>query len=676
MNCGLCLSSDTTFGPAKSRSEDTNIMKNKSVRLLIRNICLFSISGLLIFAPMMAGAVIPPAERLLPADTLFVVSVPDSAHFLESCSNAPLGQLINDPAMKPFRDKFLEAWKKQFAEPLERELSVKLEDYGDLLQGQFTFAITQNGWNGGNEPEPATLLLLDTKEKSNQLKTNLTELHRKWVDSGRTVRTETVRGVDLWVVPMSSNNVPDVIQRFLPQKQEVHEKGEEDEPQSISKGELVIGQYESLLMVGDSVKGVEQVVARLTGGSIPALAEEASFESNQGAMFRDALMFAWCNAKRFFDVFLALPPEEPNPEAPSPLPALNLANIINATGLGGLTTIAAAWNLNSEGSAIDLFIGNPESKRAGIFKILDADARDSSPPPFVPADVLKFQRWRMDGQKALATLEKMLSDFSPQALSVWNLLISTGDSAGKLNDPDFDLRKNLFGNLGDDFISYTKLPRSNSERDLASPPSILLIGSPRPENFAASLKGLLAIISPTVQPDERDFLGKKIYTVTVSRSVIGMSQPVGGKLSYAASGSYVAISSDATILEEYLRSSENPPKPLRELSGLVEAAQKVGGQGTGLFNYENQAEQMRIAFQLAKLNPDKSSESSPELSMLTSSIPFARPELSMKGWLDYSLLPDFDRISKYFLFSIYASKASSEGITYKFFVPTPPTLRK
>jgi len=42
-----------------------------------------------------------------------------------------------------------------------------------------------------------------------------------------------------------------------------------------------------------------------------------------------------------------------------------------------------------------------------------------------------------------------------EAAGVLKLLI---DNAGKDKDPDFDLRKNLFANLGDDLITYQKIP--------------------------------------------------------------------------------------------------------------------------------------------------------------------------------------------------------------------------
>jgi hypothetical protein len=627
-----------------------------------------------VMLPMAVAAAIPSAERLLPADTLAVISTPSYSQLREIYAKSPLGQLLYDPAMKPIREKFISKWKEEFVEPLERELGVKLQDYDELLQGQITFAVTQNGWQGRDDQEPAFLLLLDTVNKQELLKTNLAGLRQKWVDSGKSIKTETIRGTDFWIVQVTSNNVPDTLQKFFPHRQEIQEKGRENEPAREGGNELVIGQHESLLIVGTSTKGVDQIMAQLTGGSVPALADEAAFEADRNQLFRAAPLFAWANAKRIIDVVLSLPTPEPNPEAPSPLPPLDVNSILKATGLAGLKTLALTWHSTAEGSGCDFFMGVPESTRAGLFKILAVDAKDSSPPAFVPSDALKFQRWRLDGQKAVATLEKMAGEISPQALSVWNFFINTGNEAGKASDPSFDLRRDLFGNLGDDIISYSKVPRGDTPVELNSPPSLILIASPDADKMAASLKGLLAIVSPTTKPTEREFLGKKIYTVPVASTLLGTAGLRGRTLSCSASRGYLALSSDTALLEEYLRSSENPPKPLRELPGLAEAAQKVGGQDTGLFNYEDQAAKMRITFQLLKASTGKSDNEGGS-SLMAGSVPFASPEKSFKEWVDFSLLPDFDTVSKYFSFEIYSANTTPDGITYKFFSPTPRGLK-
>jgi hypothetical protein len=48
---------------------------------------------------------------------------------------------------------------------------------------------------------------------------------------------------------------------------------------------------------------------------------------------------------------------------------------------------------------------------------------------------------------------------------------------------------------------------------------------------------------------------------------------------------------------------------------------------------------------------------------------------ALRQWADFSLLPPFDTIAKYFYFSIYSGSFSSEGFAFRVFMPTPPQLR-
>src|SRR5438552_12080830 len=105
------------------------------------------------------------------------------------------------------------------------------------------------------------------------------------------------------------------------------------------------------------------------------------------------------------------------------------------------------------------------------------------------------------------------------------------------------------------------------------------------------------------------------------------------------------MSTEPSMLEEYLRSSESQGKALREAPGLTEATQKVGGKGTGLFGYENQAETMRAQLELLKKDSGSGTNTiANSLSFLPGLMGMSSPEKSFKDWMDFSLLPNFDKI--------------------------------
>jgi len=48
---------------------------------------------------------------------------------------------------------------------------------------------------------------------------------------------------------------------------------------------------------------------------------------------------------------------------------------------------------------------------------------------------------------------------------------------------------------------------------------------------------------------------------------------------------------------------------------------------------------------------------------------------SFRDWMDFSLLPDYDQVSKYFFFSVFGGSTTVDGISFKAFAPRPPLLK-
>jgi hypothetical protein len=440
------------------------------------------------------------------------------------------------------------------------------------------------------------------------------------------------------------------------------------------KTEWLMGQSDSLLIIGSSAKDIEKVLIRQAGGSVPSLSEQPAFASSFNAMFRDALSYGWVNLKAIVDLAARQMPQrtdedaqdQGNPLMPRP------DKILSALGLTGLQSLSLSLRQEPEGSVAQVRIAVPESARKGLFKILAFEAKDAGPPPFVPADAVQFSRVRLDLPKAWQALENTLVEAVPQMAGVIKLLV---DNAGKDRDPEFDLRKNLIANLGDDIVSYQKAPRKQTLQDLESPPSLWLISSPKAEQLAASLRALSSVIPQrSAKVREREFLGRTVYSINFSLpSMDGRPSP-DRLLNYAASGSYVVFSYDQAMLEEYLRNSGTAPKALRDTPGLAQAAQKVGGLGTGFFSFENQLESTRAMLEILK----KESGSLANLFGGASvAARFGLPDdKTLQEWVDFSLLPPFEQVARYFHFVVSAGAMTPEGIQLTVFMPVPPKMKK
>ena len=635
----------------------------------------FSVVSVFAALTFSAAAAVPVVEKLLPDDTLAMVTTPDFAKARDAYHNAPQSQLWNDPAMKPFQDKFFAKLTENLIQPLEKDLGIKFDDYTNLLQGQMTLAVTQNGWPAATGSKPGVLFLLDTRNQG-QLTKNLADLRKKWLDAGKSLRTEKIRNIDFSVVPLSDKDVPKTLKKFSSTEKDADA---DETSTNATKTELYVGQSEGLLIVGTAPKPIEKVLVHVSGGEMPSLGDLAAYEANRLALFRDAPFYGWANTKAAMDAFTKKAATE-DPEAADPFAVLNPSKLLTAIGVSSLKSVAFSVQISNDGSTVQFFASMPESSRQGLFKVIPGDAKDSAPPPFVPADAVKFQRMRIDGKKAWDTLQKVVADVFPSAKGAISFAIDTANAAAKEKDPDFDLNKNLFGNIGDDMISYEKAPKGSSLADLNSVPSLFLLGSPNPDKVVAAFKYVLMLLNPQGgAPKEREFLGRKIYTTTMPGAAAALGSGAPGTspqtLSYASTSDYVAFSSDASMIEEFLRSSDSGRKSLREMPGLTDAIAKSGGSSTGMLGFENQAETTRATFDALRNSPatPDGSPSAAAMMLGLGSLPNAG---SFKDWMDFSLLPPYDKVSKYFGFSVYTLSSTPEGILLKMYEPVPAGLRK
>lgn len=630
--------------------------------------------GLLVACAFTTLAATPPPEKLLPADTVAVVTVPDFTKASATWKQAPASLLWADPAMKAFKDKFMGKFRSDLVEPMEKELGIKFSEYSELAQGQVTFALTANEWDQAGTPkEPGVLILLDAREKSDSLKAKLAALKTKWVDSGKQVRVEKIRDVEFTVLIFKQDDLKKSLEKVFPDAGQGDAALEPPKPGDAEKGknmELMVGQSGTLLVVGTVAKHVEKVLANQAGAGTATLSEQASYAASHGPLFRDAQMYGWINTKSFLDTAVKALKKESGEGRGRGGMGMEPDKLLSALGIMGLQTVAFNFRDTGDGSMMGFNLAVPESQRRGLFKLISFEAKDANPPAFVPADVVKFSRIRLDLQKSWAALEAAVVEAVPQAGTLIKMMM---DNAGKDKDPNFDLRKNLIANLGDDVITYQKAPRKQTLEDLNSPPALFLIGSPRAEQVASAIKALGAVM-PQPKVKEREFLGRTVYALGLPPSPsAGGGRPVERALHYAASGGYVAMSTDVAMLEEFLRSGDSTAKALRDLPGLNDAAQKVGGMAKGMFGYENQAESMRAAVETLK-------KDSGNLASLFGGTPMAGQledsAEKLKDWIDFSLLPSFDKISKYFYISVASGAVTSEGMGFKVYNPNPPQLKK
>jgi hypothetical protein len=630
-------------------------------------------SGMLLGNICVAGSA--PPEKWLPDDTYGFVAVRDVKTATALVKNTPRGRLWLDSAMKPFRDKMLENFKRDFLTPLERELHFEFKSFVGLLEGPATLAVLQGDLADRNDTAAGWLFVGETGSNSPEMTKELARLQSIWASSGKRLRHVSVREHEFVAISFDTNGPLGRVRRFLPKALDFQELGRRT---ILTNGaparELYIGQYGSLLILSASHKGLEKVVHRMAGAAAPVLGEQAAYESCHKRLFMDAPVYGWINARAGLARYA--PPTVRDTAEPPPtlVDVLDKEKLVKVSGLGALRSIGLGLIQSPEGLRLEAFFNVPNAERDGLFRILSGEPKPWDVPGLVPGDVAEFSRWRVDGPGGWATLEKVLADISPRWLSTINFIIDTANQHANLTDPGFDVRRSLVANLGDDFISYSKAPQNGVQ------PSLLMISSPKPVEFAAALQRILIFMTAEAEnPAQRDFLGRKIYSVPLPAVPLplGETPPQGANrvLHYSATSSYVLLSTDVALLEEQLRSSEATAGSLKDTPGLREAASRVGGSGTRMFSYRDTRLLEKARFEaMQKASGAAKTNALLQLDSL-SWAGIVAPEQGLQQWMDFGLLPQFERLSKYFHFTVRSINSSSDGVSILWFYPTPPLLR-
>lgn len=417
-------------------------------------------------------AATPPPEKLLPADTLAVFTTPDCNKASAAWGTSPWSRLWNDESMRGFATKFEGKFRSTIVQPLEKQLGIKFADYAGFAQGQFTLAVTRNGWDGKPETKPGLLLILDAGNKSADLGKNLATLRQKWTDGGRSVRSTRIRDIEFTTVSISADEIGKMLEQAFPDADAGNEninndkQDKKDEPAG-DKMDITLGMSGSLLIASDTPKDIERVLVLQSGGSMPSLSEDPNFAAT-AAGFRDATSYAWLDAKTVVEVASAAAAEE-RPKARRGRrgndPDISPDKLITTLGLRGLQSASLSSRQTSEGEFATLELRVPAAQRKGIFKLLTAETKDSGPPPFIPGDTVQLSRWRLDLSKFWPQIESMIGDVNPGAVAGIRAAL---DFVGKDKDPNFDLREQLFNNLGDDIVVAVKNPKERTLTDRKS----------------------------------------------------------------------------------------------------------------------------------------------------------------------------------------------------------------
>ena len=133
-----------------------------------------------------------PGETLLPATTKGFLSIPDLDDFRAAFDRTQLGQLVQDPVMKPFVEDLQRQLKSKLNKTSVR-LGLRWEDLADTYGGEICFAVIQP--RDTRQPH-AIAMIVDVTEHQQQAQQLLEKISKNLVAKGATRSTLQIQGLE------------------------------------------------------------------------------------------------------------------------------------------------------------------------------------------------------------------------------------------------------------------------------------------------------------------------------------------------------------------------------------------------------------------------------------------------------------------------------------------------
>ena len=398
---------------------------------------------LLVLPHSESRAAVPAAETLLPNTTKAFLAVPSIDAVRDHWNKTELGQLMNDPTMKPFvedlRRQLQEKWTKT-----HQRLGIHWEDLEGVTSGEVAVAVALPV-----PTESVLAVLADVTGREKETEELLQKLHQN-LTARRGVRHE---------------------RQALGTKIIVYDIPKHEEQPAAQVAYFV---KDDLLAAADSMKFLETLAARAGGGKADSLASLAAFDAITKRVKKSAGELA-PDVRWFVEPFgyadaMRLERTEPRKKGTDMLKILREQGFTAIEGVGGFVNFAAEGYEVLHRSFV-YAPGNPAGVQRFTLAARMLEFPNSSggepflPPAWVPRDVATYGAFNVDTKNAFESSKTLVNAIVGDEVFEDVLDSIKTDE----NGPQIDMRREIIAHLASrvTIISDQQLPITpKSERML------------------------------------------------------------------------------------------------------------------------------------------------------------------------------------------------------------------
>lgn len=621
----------------------------RAIRTTRSHFCLsvlFACTITLFFSPVSAiAAELPKTAKLVPPETIVMVNIDNFSQLKAQFEKTCLYKLYTDPAMKPFVDDVMAKWQ-QMKQKSENELLRIIADANVWPKGRAAVALVLDE-RTKDANEPPVLFITQWGENIDKVKDAVSKIVEKAVEKGARREAEDYRGVNTIRIT-----------------------------QEPSQG-LSYCFIDDCLIGSMSPDVLKFIIAQVKGAGSPTLGDDGDYNATLGAIgpAAEGQINFYVNIKQIIKATLA---EDADGKAKT---LINNLGLVNVTSFGGSVDVGRGPGGETSGKAFLKIDGD----KKGVCKMLEVESAALRMPPFVSASSSSVSVFNLNIKKAYAELGAILNNFSPQMAAMLNMPLLP---PGPQGEPPLQLKTDVVDHLGSQIIiaQSIKKPPSGAAAS-AEPQTLVAIAIDNRNALEKSLSTLHdKIIAPGNPDAKRQLLGHTIYSVDVSGFLpfLGAGQrtpmqalpgpdagiPKAPPAAFTVTDTHLVLGAESAVEQAIRRLGGGQAESIDSAKWFAKAKSSIPSV-VGLAGLQDNAASGEFFWSTMRQMKKKGEGAKPggEIGMgVSSGSIFPQMMLSQAGAdaIDFSLLPEFDAVRKYFGVSSSYGISRPDGFFFEF----------
>jgi hypothetical protein len=613
----------------------------------------------LLWTPVSVQALtLPETAKLLPADTFLLIDIHDFSRLQKQIEGTNLYKLYKDPAMTPFFDDLKTKWQEKSRMQKDKPLGL-LAGIDELPEGRVALAIVINERLKETKDAPL-VIIIQWGQNINKIKDASDKIVTKAVEDGNHRKTEDYRGINITtMIHKSSNKAYNFC--FV----------------------------ENCFIASMDLNVLKFVVAHVTGAEGPTLADDSDYPATMRAVkLQDAEQInCYINIKQIIKTAINIDTEGKVKTIISNLGLDNVGSFGFSFGPGALPT--ASSKSSSPGKAFLRIRG----QKKGISKMLEIESAPLRTPRFIPETAYAVSSVNLNIKNAYSELGTILSSFSPQLAAIMYMPLIPASPQG---EPPLQIKNGIIDHLGSQIIIAQSINESGSGDDTSGPEtSLIAIAIQNRRALEKSLSLLHGKILAANNPDaSRPLLGHTIYLLDFQgflpglmpgarrpmQNPAGMEIPKMPKYAFTVTDTHLIFSKESSV-EKAIRTLSSAQNVSVDSARWFNIAKSAVPSLAGLVTLQNDTASGKYIWSemrnLTKQMKNKDKDSSIEMGVgVRPGSSFPQMMFSQAGveLFDFSLLPEFDAVKKYFGLSALYGISKPDGFFFEFKYLNPPSI--